>query len=158
MSRRGKPKQQTKPPGDENNVPEFIGKRLDNRPVSWEVQPPSKTAICHVDYRLGDSAVLCVVPIQVCTKDETTGKLVPVTSRKLRRDAITEYLNRLASNKNIALHLAQKTIKAEGDSDEETFPDDQLILFGSDKTDLLKVSKADSATINRIGMIDSYLG
>ncbi|KAE8831403.1 hypothetical protein PTNB73_09056 [Pyrenophora teres f. teres] len=137
MSRRGKPKQQTKPPSDEN-VPEFFGKRLDNRPVPWDVQPPSKTAICHVDYRLGDSAALCVVPIQVSIKDEATDNPIPVTSRKLRCEAITELLNRLAPGKNIAHHLSHTTIKAGGKGEEKASPIEQLILFGSDKTDLLK--------------------
>lgn len=71
-------------PSDEKNVPNI-------EPVPWIVQPPSKTAICHVDYPLGDTAELYVVPITVSRQNKTE-QSNPIISQKLRRKAITEYL------------------------------------------------------------------
>lgn len=139
MSRRSSNKQ--KPvSGDENNTPEFSSEQLDNRRVPWHIQPPSKNAICHVDYRLGDAAVLCVIPILVGIKGGANDKLFSVPSRKLRREAITEFLTRHALSKNIAFHLAQKIIEGGDNSEEKTYPMDQLILFESDKSNLSKLS------------------
>ena len=123
---------------DEKKSPDLS--RNDVRLVPWSVQPPSKTAIFHVDYHIGDTAVLCVLPVKASTRGKADGSFVHVTSRKLRRDAITEYLKMQMLSKTIAIHLAQKTIQSRETGIEDAIPIDQLVFFESDKSYLQGLS------------------
>ncbi|KAI4606158.1 hypothetical protein J4E83_010179 [Alternaria metachromatica] len=111
---------------DEKNVPNI-------EPVPWIVQPPSKTAICHVDYPLGDTAELYVVPITVSRQNKTE-QSNPIISQKLRRKAITEYLTLHNLHDRCALKLwAQKKVTVQENADNLVWPIDELVFFAFDQ-------------------------
>jgi len=103
-------------------------------PVPWIVQPPSKTAICHVDYPLGDTAELYVIPITISRQNTTSKQISPIISQKLRRKAITEYLTKYDLHNRCALQLwARKSVDTQGNADGVVWPIDELVFFESDR-------------------------
>ncbi|KAI4909547.1 hypothetical protein J4E90_008244 [Alternaria incomplexa] len=113
---------------------------LDNEPASnidpvpWIVQPPSKTAICHVDYPLGDTAELYIIPITISRQNTTSKQISPIISQKLRRKAITEYLAKYDLHNRCALQLwARNSVDTQGNADGVVWPIDELVFFESDQ-------------------------
>ncbi|KAF1831649.1 hypothetical protein BDW02DRAFT_606010 [Decorospora gaudefroyi] len=110
--------------------------------VHWTVQPPSKTAICHVDYKLGASANLCVIPIKITNKPTGNEPVTYFKSRRLRHNAIAEYLTIHELDHCVSVRLwAHKIVTDNNNADEDISPIDHLILFEADRARIRALTK-----------------
>jgi hypothetical protein len=96
-------------------------------PVPLAIEPPSKNAICKVDYVLSSHPAICVVPIEVKRGQESSARLEHVHSQRLRRKAIRDLV---ASSLIPYRHLYAVHFWAEKAKDgQKALPIDHLLLL-----------------------------
>ena len=69
----------------------------DNDPsisIPWNVQPPSPSAICRIDYPITETPEIFVIPIKILSGGRKPPTAKPVNSQRLRKVAISEYVKK----------------------------------------------------------------